>query len=133
MNNDAFPNLTFLLATFNQTLYDSSFSETPRRQLRERVRLVLVFHPMVFLGTKTNHGSFATLRVSAQRFRVHFIFNAIPFLQATGIFGSPPIRPLETLHNALSLKQLDNFLDKMTNFMPASRSGNFDRQMSIQD
>lgn len=26
----------------------------------------------------------------------------------------PPIRPLETLHNALSLKQLDAFLEKMT-------------------
>lgn len=26
----------------------------------------------------------------------------------------PPIRPLETLHNALSLKQLDLFLEKMT-------------------
>lgn len=26
----------------------------------------------------------------------------------------PPIRPLETLHNALSLKQLDGFLEKMT-------------------
>lgn len=28
-------------------------------------------------------------------------------------FGVPPIRPLETLHNALSLKQLDGFLEKM--------------------
>ncbi|KAK6619993.1 hypothetical protein RUM44_006393 [Polyplax serrata] len=28
--------------------------------------------------------------------------------------GVPPIRPLETLHNALSLKQLDLFLEKMT-------------------
>lgn len=26
----------------------------------------------------------------------------------------PPIRPLETLHNALSLRQIDNFLDQMT-------------------
>lgn len=26
----------------------------------------------------------------------------------------PPIRPLETLHNALSLRQLDAFLEKMT-------------------
>ncbi|XP_071053987.1 inositol hexakisphosphate and diphosphoinositol-pentakisphosphate kinase isoform X4 [Onthophagus taurus] len=31
-----------------------------------------------------------------------------------GFGGVPPIRPLETLHNALSLKQLDNFLEKMT-------------------
>lgn len=26
----------------------------------------------------------------------------------------PPIRPLETLHNALSLRQLDSFLEMMT-------------------
>lgn len=31
-----------------------------------------------------------------------------------GFGGVPPIRPLETLHNALSLKQLDGFLEKMT-------------------
>jgi hypothetical protein len=34
------------------------------------------------------------------------------FLEGCG--GVPPIRPLETLHNALSLKQLDAFLDRMT-------------------
>lgn len=31
-----------------------------------------------------------------------------------GCGGVPPIRPLETLHNALSLRQLDTFLDRMT-------------------
>lgn len=31
-----------------------------------------------------------------------------------GFGGVPPIRPLETLHNALSLKQLDVFLERMT-------------------
>ncbi|XP_034944707.1 inositol hexakisphosphate and diphosphoinositol-pentakisphosphate kinase 2 isoform X2 [Chelonus insularis] len=31
-----------------------------------------------------------------------------------GFGGVPPIRPLETLHNALSLKQLDSFLEMMT-------------------
>ena len=31
-----------------------------------------------------------------------------------GFGGVPPIRPLETLHNALSLKQLDIFLEKVT-------------------
>ncbi|XP_024884546.1 inositol hexakisphosphate and diphosphoinositol-pentakisphosphate kinase 2 isoform X11 [Temnothorax curvispinosus] len=31
-----------------------------------------------------------------------------------GFGGVPPIRPLETLHNALSLRQLDSFLDMMT-------------------
>ncbi|XP_058810459.1 inositol hexakisphosphate and diphosphoinositol-pentakisphosphate kinase-like isoform X2 [Phymastichus coffea] len=31
-----------------------------------------------------------------------------------GFGGVPPIRPLETLHNALSLRQLDSFLEAMT-------------------
>ncbi|XP_044744721.1 inositol hexakisphosphate and diphosphoinositol-pentakisphosphate kinase 2 isoform X3 [Coccinella septempunctata] len=31
-----------------------------------------------------------------------------------GFGGVPPIRPLETLHNALSLRQIDAFLDRMT-------------------
>ncbi|CAB3364584.1 Hypothetical predicted protein [Cloeon dipterum] len=31
-----------------------------------------------------------------------------------GCGGVPPIRPLETLHNALSLRQLDAFLERMT-------------------
>ncbi|XP_025833442.1 inositol hexakisphosphate and diphosphoinositol-pentakisphosphate kinase 2 isoform X4 [Agrilus planipennis] len=31
-----------------------------------------------------------------------------------GIGGVPPIRPLETLHNALSLRQIDSFLEEMT-------------------
>lgn len=47
-----------------------------------------------------------------------------------GIFGVPSIRPLETLHNALSLKQLDTFLEKMTATMPHSK-GNLEHQMSI--
>ena len=36
----------------------------------------------------------------------------VPAIDGCG--GVPPIRPLETLHNALSLKQLDGFLDAMT-------------------
>lgn len=35
------------------------------------------------------------------------------FVAIEGIGGVPPIRPLETLHNALSLRQLDAFLEKM--------------------
>ncbi|XP_077300771.1 inositol hexakisphosphate and diphosphoinositol-pentakisphosphate kinase isoform X1 [Arctopsyche grandis] len=38
-----------------------------------------------------------------------------------GFGGVPPIRPLETLHNALSLKQLDMFLDQVT-FTPLFRT-----------
>ena len=34
---------------------------------------------------------------------------------AVGEDGTPSIRPLETLHNALSLRQVDNFLEQITN------------------
>lgn len=37
-----------------------------------------------------------------------------PLTVLDGFGGVPPIRPLETLHNALSLKQLDHFLERMT-------------------
>lgn len=36
------------------------------------------------------------------------------FSAIEGFGGVPPIRPLETLHNALSLRQLDTFLEHMT-------------------
>merc|ERR1712215_588285 len=38
--------------------------------------------------------------------------------------GTPTIRPLETLHNALSLRQVDAFLDHVTsaNFRPRNSS-----------
>ena len=29
---------------------------------------------------------------------------------------APPVRPLETLHNSLSLKQMNDFLDKVVSF-----------------
>ena len=38
----------------------------------------------------------------------------IIFLAIEGFGGVPPIRPLETLHNALSLRQIDTFLEQMT-------------------
>jgi len=47
-----------------------------------------------------------------------------PISQEVGEDGSSTIRPLETLHNALSLKQLDGFLDHITttNFKTPSGS-----------
>ncbi|GFQ95473.1 inositol hexakisphosphate and diphosphoinositol-pentakisphosphate kinase [Trichonephila clavata] len=39
--------------------------------------------------------------------------NAVP-PSAEGLCNVPTIRPLETLHNALSLRQLDSFLERMT-------------------
>lgn len=46
-----------------------------------------------------------------KRHRIEFV-NISSALE--GIGGVPPIRPLETLHNALSLRQLDTFLERMT-------------------
>ena len=34
---------------------------------------------------------------------------------SVGEDGTPNIRPLETLHNALSLRQVDSFLEQITN------------------
>ena len=34
---------------------------------------------------------------------------------SVGEDGTPNIRPLETLHNALSLRQVDTFLEQITN------------------
>lgn len=51
---------------------------------------------------------------------------------APAIFGVS-IRPLETLHNALSLKQLDTFLEKMTNYVPKipNKTHNLEQQVSV--
>lgn len=40
--------------------------------------------------------------------------NAVPPTAPEGFMSVPTIRPLETLHNALSLCQLDSFLERMT-------------------
>ncbi|KAG8178546.1 hypothetical protein JTE90_015916 [Oedothorax gibbosus] len=40
--------------------------------------------------------------------------NAVPPSSTDGYCNVPTIRPLETLHNSLSLKQLDSFLERMT-------------------
>nr|XP_018903014.1 PREDICTED: inositol hexakisphosphate and diphosphoinositol-pentakisphosphate kinase 2 isoform X11 [Bemisia tabaci] len=45
------------------------------------------------------------------------ITNAASIAAIDGCGGVPAIRPLETLHNALSLKKLDTFLDYMTRVM----------------
>ncbi|RZF35061.1 hypothetical protein LSTR_LSTR009653 [Laodelphax striatellus] len=41
----------------------------------------------------------------------------LQYSSCIGAEGLPSIRPLETLHNALSLKQLDSFLERMTTVM----------------
>lgn len=45
---------------------------------------------------------------------IHGTTSILYSLAIEGFGGVPPIRPLETLHNALSLRQLDSFLEMMT-------------------
>ena len=51
--------------------------------------------------------------VRMRRFLYTFLCDDL-FSAIEGCGGVPPIRPLETLHNALSLRQLDAFLEVMT-------------------
>ena len=49
-------------------------------------------------------------------FLLQFITTAeLTICVAVGEDGTPSIRPLETLHNALSLRQVDTFLEQITN------------------
>jgi len=41
--------------------------------------------------------------------------NLVADCKNIGEDGTPSIRPLETLHNALSLRQVDSFLEQITN------------------
>ncbi|XP_031625387.1 inositol hexakisphosphate and diphosphoinositol-pentakisphosphate kinase isoform X4 [Contarinia nasturtii] len=66
------------------------------------------------MATSTNSlFSTAVISGSSSAPNLHQINTASPSV-LEGIGGVPNIRPLETLHNALSLKQLDAFLEKMT-------------------
>lgn len=58
-----------------------------------------------------NRFSFFTKKFQFRKKKIWFL-KIIAAIEGCG--GVPPIRPLETLHNALSLKQLDLFLEKMT-------------------
>ncbi|XP_055304478.1 inositol hexakisphosphate and diphosphoinositol-pentakisphosphate kinase isoform X7 [Sitodiplosis mosellana] len=58
--------------------------------------------------------STAVISGSSSAPNLHQINTASPSALEGFFSGVPPIRPLETLHNALSLKQLDAFLEKMT-------------------
>jgi hypothetical protein len=62
-----------------------------------------------------HHGAYGYFCVTSNFLRSLPLRWDIVFIPAIeGCGGVPPIRPLETLHNALSLRQLDQFLDVMT-------------------
>ncbi|XP_055847093.1 inositol hexakisphosphate and diphosphoinositol-pentakisphosphate kinase isoform X17 [Episyrphus balteatus] len=103
----------------NATSTSSSSSASSRRQ-RHSIAGQMTYMKMLGFGgfgkkmaTSTN-SLFSTAVISgsssAPNLRDMIPSTATP----SGFGGVPPIRPLETLHNALSLKQLDVFLEKMT-------------------
>lgn len=56
-------------------------------------------------------------------YTIHFTIMILYYFTALeGFGGVPPIRPLETLHNALSLRQLDRFLQRVTGSNQAPRT-----------
>ncbi|XP_055847092.1 inositol hexakisphosphate and diphosphoinositol-pentakisphosphate kinase isoform X16 [Episyrphus balteatus] len=106
----------------NATSTSSSSSASSRRQ-RHSIAGQMTYMKMLGFGgfgkkmaTSTN-SLFSTAVISgsssAPNLRDMIPSTATPSV-LEGFGGVPPIRPLETLHNALSLKQLDVFLEKMT-------------------
>ncbi|XP_055847090.1 inositol hexakisphosphate and diphosphoinositol-pentakisphosphate kinase isoform X15 [Episyrphus balteatus] len=107
----------------NATSTSSSSSASSRRQ-RHSIAGQMTYMKMLGFGgfgkkmaTSTN-SLFSTAVISgsssAPNLRDMIPSTATPSAVLEGFGGVPPIRPLETLHNALSLKQLDVFLEKMT-------------------
>lgn len=68
-----------------------------------------------FLGSSNSLFSTAVISGSSSAPELKDMIDiSSPITGIQGCGGVPPIRPLETLHNALSLKQVDNFLEQMT-------------------
>ncbi|XP_064211958.1 inositol hexakisphosphate and diphosphoinositol-pentakisphosphate kinase 2 isoform X15 [Tribolium castaneum] len=66
------------------------------------------------LATGSGNSLFSTAVISGSNSAPNLRDMIPSTASASGIGGVPPIRPLETLHNALSLKQIDTFLEHMT-------------------
>ncbi|XP_055914305.1 inositol hexakisphosphate and diphosphoinositol-pentakisphosphate kinase isoform X15 [Eupeodes corollae] len=118
LSHDDYP-----LLNDNATSTSSSSSASSRRQ-RHSIAGQMTYMKMLGFGgfgkkmaTSTN-SLFSTAVISgsssAPNLRDMIPSTATPSAVLEGFGGVPPIRPLETLHNALSLKQLDVFLEKMT-------------------
>ncbi|XP_055914293.1 inositol hexakisphosphate and diphosphoinositol-pentakisphosphate kinase isoform X4 [Eupeodes corollae] len=116
-------NIKLTTTTDNATSTSSSSSASSRRQ-RHSIAGQMTYMKMLGFGgfgkkmaTSTN-SLFSTAVISgsssAPNLRDMIPSTATPSAVLEGFGGVPPIRPLETLHNALSLKQLDVFLEKMT-------------------
>ncbi|XP_054088186.1 inositol hexakisphosphate and diphosphoinositol-pentakisphosphate kinase isoform X15 [Zeugodacus cucurbitae] len=103
----------------NATPVSSSSSVSSRRQ-RHSIAGQMSYMKMLGFGgfskkMATSSSSLFSTAVISGSSSAPNLRDMIPCaVSSSGFGGVPPIRPLETLHNALSLKQLDQFLHKMT-------------------
>ncbi|XP_022819805.1 inositol hexakisphosphate and diphosphoinositol-pentakisphosphate kinase 2 isoform X3 [Spodoptera litura] len=105
-------------------LADGSQCSTPRdagRRQRHSIAGQMSYLKMLGLGARgklSAAGLFSTAVISgsssAPNLRVMIPTAASSNAAVEGFGGVPAIRPLETLHNALSLRQLDAFLERVT-------------------
>ncbi|XP_037889484.1 inositol hexakisphosphate and diphosphoinositol-pentakisphosphate kinase isoform X6 [Glossina fuscipes] len=105
----------------NATSVSSTSSVSSSRRQRHSIAGQMSYMKMLGFGgfnkkmTTSANSLFSTAVISGSSSAPN-LRDMIPVSSSVleGFGGVPPIRPLETLHNALSLKQLDNFLEKMT-------------------
>ncbi|XP_058985836.1 inositol hexakisphosphate and diphosphoinositol-pentakisphosphate kinase isoform X5 [Musca domestica] len=112
--------------TDNTVTSTSSSSSVSSRRQRHSIAGQMSYMKMLGFGgfskkmTTSANSLFSTAVISGSssapnlRDMIPVSSSVFPLTVLDGFGGVPPIRPLETLHNALSLKQLDNFLEKMT-------------------
>ncbi|XP_011292166.2 inositol hexakisphosphate and diphosphoinositol-pentakisphosphate kinase isoform X13 [Musca domestica] len=110
----------------NTVTSTSSSSSVSSRRQRHSIAGQMSYMKMLGFGgfskkmTTSANSLFSTAVISGSssapnlRDMIPVSSSVFPLTVLDGFGGVPPIRPLETLHNALSLKQLDNFLEKMT-------------------
>ncbi|XP_059224201.1 inositol hexakisphosphate and diphosphoinositol-pentakisphosphate kinase isoform X4 [Stomoxys calcitrans] len=112
--------------TDNTVTSTSSSSSVSSRRQRHSIAGQMSYMKMLGFGgfskkmTTSTNSLFSTAVISGSssapnlRDMIPVSSSVFPLTVLDGFGGVPPIRPLETLHNALSLKQLDHFLERMT-------------------
>uniref|UniRef100_A0A1B0FIZ5 Inositol hexakisphosphate and diphosphoinositol-pentakisphosphate kinase n=1 Tax=Glossina morsitans morsitans TaxID=37546 RepID=A0A1B0FIZ5_GLOMM len=121
MHNNNITTTTTTTIDGNATSVSSSSSVSSSRRQRHSIAGQMSYMKMLGFGgfnkkmTTSANSLFSTAVISGSSSAPN-LRDMIPVSSSVleGFGGVPPIRPLETLHNALSLKQLDNFLEKMT-------------------
>ncbi|XP_059224204.1 inositol hexakisphosphate and diphosphoinositol-pentakisphosphate kinase isoform X8 [Stomoxys calcitrans] len=110
----------------NTVTSTSSSSSVSSRRQRHSIAGQMSYMKMLGFGgfskkmTTSTNSLFSTAVISGSssapnlRDMIPVSSSVFPLTVLDGFGGVPPIRPLETLHNALSLKQLDHFLERMT-------------------